>query len=240
MDPNANPTPQPAEPVVVAPGSVIMPAGAQPAPTAPVPPPAPAVPEPAPVSPPTQAPTPAPAPDPTPAPAPAPEETPATPPAEVTFSWQASEYVHHTKGFGWYLLLIIAFGGLFAIAYITHQWLSMGLFAVMLVAIIVYARRAPRTLTYDLSADGITIEGHLYPFGEFRTFAVLPDLSWHTIDLEPTKRFMPRLTILFEDNDFDAVVGHLAQYLPRVDRQPDMVERATRYLRFWANYANLS
>ena len=234
MDPNANPTPQPADPAVVAPGSVVMPSAAQPAPVAPVVPAAPVAPV---------APAPAPVPEPAPAPAPAPESAPVadpTPeptaeeasPAEVTFSWQASEYVHHTKGIGWYFLLALAFAGLFAIAYITHQWLSMGLFAVMLVAIIVHAKRAPRTLTYDLSADGITIEGHHYPFSEFRTFAVLPDMSWHTIDLEPTKRFMPRMTILFETNDFDAVVGHLAQYLPRVDRQPDVVERATRYLRF--------
>jgi hypothetical protein len=152
--------------------------------------------------------------------------------AEVDFSWQASEYVHHTKGFTWYLGLVAAFAILIGIAVYTRQWFSIGVFAIMPVAIAVYARKAPRTLTYGLSADGITIEGHHYPFAEFRTFAVLPDLSWHTIDLEPTKRFMPRMTILFEDNDFDAVVGHLAQYLPRVDRQPDMVERATRYLRF--------
>jgi len=152
--------------------------------------------------------------------------------APVDFSWQASEYIHHNKGAGWYAALAGIFAVLLAIAYLTHQWLSIGLFAVMLVAIIVYARKAPRTLTYELSADGITIEKHHYPFSEFRTFAVLPDISWHTIDLEPTKRFMPRLTILFEDADFDTIVGHLAEYLPRVDRKPDVVERATRYLRF--------
>ncbi len=233
MDPNANPTPQPADPAVVAPGSVVMPATNQAAPVDPTPPAQPS-------STPVPAPTPAPEPEaqPTPDPTPTPstvapsEPDQASAPAEVTFSWQASEYIHHAKGAGWYALLVLAFAALLAIAYFTHQWLSMGVFAVMLVAIVVYARRAPRTLTYDLSADGLTVEGHHYPFGEFRTFAVLPDISWHTIDLEPTKRFMPRLTILFEDNDFDAVVGHLAQYLPRVDRQPDIVERATRYLRF--------
>ncbi len=233
MDPNANPTPQPADPAVVAPGSFVMPATSQDAPAIPTPPPAPM---PTPPAEPSPAPTPAPEPQPSPMPIPSPtapsEPDQASAPAEVTFSWQASEYIHHTKGAGWYALLALAFAALLAIAYFTHQWLSMGVFAVMLVAIIVYARRAPRTLTYDLSADGITVEGHHYPFGEFRTFAVLPDISWHTIDLEPTKRFMPRLTILFENNDFDAVVGHLAQYLPRVDRQPDVVERATRYLRF--------
>jgi hypothetical protein len=207
VDPNINPA-QPNDQTAVAPGSVVMPASAEPAPT----------PAPAPVAPPV-APT-----------APVTKEEPQR--AETDFSWQASEYVHHTKGFSWYLILIAFVLVLFGVAYFTHQWLSIGVFAVMAIAIVVYARKAPRTLTYELSADGITIEGHHYPFSQFRTFAVLPDIAWHTIDLEPTQRFMPRMTILFEDDDFDAIVNHLAEYLPRVDRQADFVERATRYLRF--------
>jgi hypothetical protein len=212
MDPNPNPTP-------IVPGSLVMPGGSEPTP-APVP---------------TPEPTPPPAPTPAPEPVPVPEPKPvAKEPERATtdFSWQASEYIHHAKGFVWYLALAVVIILLVGIAYFTHQWLSIGVFAVMAVAIVVYASKAPRTLTYELSADGITIEGHHYPFSQFRTFAVLPDISWHTIDLEPTQRFMPRLTILFEDDDFDAIVGHLAEHLPRVDRQPDVIERATRYLRF--------
>jgi hypothetical protein len=153
-------------------------------------------------------------------------------PAEASFAWQASEYIHHEKTLIWYVVLTIIFFALLAIAYFTKQWLSIGVFIVMAVAIVVYARKPPRTLTYELGNDGISVDGHLYPFDQFRTFAVLPDLSWHTIDLEPTRRFMPRLSILFETENFDEVVGHLSQYLPRVDRQPDAVERLTRYLRF--------
>lgn len=153
-------------------------------------------------------------------------------PDEASFAWQASEYIHHEKSMMWYGVLAVVFLAMLTIAYFTKQWLSIGVFIVMAVAIVVYARKPPRTLTYELSNDGISIDGHLYPFDQFRSFAVLPDLSWHTIDLEPTRRFMPRLSILFETENFDAVVGHLSEYLPRADRQPDAVERLTRYLRF--------
>jgi hypothetical protein len=159
-------------------------------------------------------------------------EAPETPSTEPSFSWQASEYIHHAKGAGWYVVLVLVLIALMAIVYFTKQWLGGAVFAVGAIAIIVYARKAPRTLTYELSDDGITIEKHHYPFSQFRTFAVLPDIAWHTIDLEPTQRFMPRLTILFEDTAFDTIIDHLSAHLPRVDRQPDMVERATRYLRF--------
>jgi hypothetical protein len=232
VDPNPNPTPAADQP-----GSLVMPASAAPVTST--------LSEPA-------APAPLSEPDPAPAPqaaelaldgaepeasgqGPAEEEAPvADEPAstEPDFTWQASEYIHHAKGFGWYLIFAAVLVVLLGVAYLTHEWLGGGVFAIMAVAIVVYARKAPRTLTYALSANGISIEQHHYPFTQFRTFAVLPDMAWHTIDLEPTQRFMPRLTILFEDDDFDTVVNHLAEHLPRVDRQPDMVERATRYLRF--------
>ena len=196
---------------------------------------------------PSPAPVPVPTPVPTPTPVPETEPVEAEPEAEpveepveelveapvaASFAWQASEYIHHDKGKAWYGLLSLGVIALLAVAYFTHQWLSIAVFVVMAVAVIVYAKKPPRTLTYELSEDGIAIDGHDYPFGQFRSFAVMPDLSWHAIDLEPTQRFMPRLTVLFETVDLDAVVGHLSQYLPRVDRQPDMIERLTRYLRF--------
>ncbi len=151
---------------------------------------------------------------------------------EVAFSWQASEYVHHHKGPGWYAAL----GGivlvLVAVAFFLHYWLEIGAFLAMGGAIMVYARKPPRTLLYELTPTGITIEGRQFPFTELRSFGVLPDVEWHTIDLEPTKRFNPRMTLLFEDEDFDSIVGHLELHLPRVDRKPDVIEQITRFVRF--------
>ena len=213
-----------------------------------------AVPIPAPVVAPTPAPIPVPTPVPVPVPTlvsepvrepivteapivepelePEPEDIIEEVPAVAGFAWQASEFIHHDKGKAWYGLLGLVVLALLAVAYFTRQWLSIVVFVVMAIAVIVYAKKPPRTLTYELSANGIAIDGHDYPFGQFRSFAVMPDLSWHAIDLEPTQRFMPRLTVLFESDDLDAVVGHMSQYLPRVDRQPDAIERLTRYLRF--------
>jgi hypothetical protein len=151
---------------------------------------------------------------------------------EPAFQWQASEYVQHNKGMGWYLALAGIVLALLAIAIFTQQWLSIAVFLVMAAAVVVYAHKPPRILLYQLDANGIVIEGKSYAYSQFRSFGVLPDLSWHTIDLEPTQRFMPRLTIIFDEEDFDSIVDHLSFHLPRVDRQPDLVERLTRFTRF--------
>jgi len=151
---------------------------------------------------------------------------------EVAFSWQASEYVHHHKGPGWYGALFGGLAVLVLLVLLLRLWLEAGLFVVMGVAVIVYAKKPPRTLTYELTPKGITIEGKQYLFSEFRSFGVLKDEDWHTIDLEPMKRLAPRLSILFDPDDFDSVVGHLELHLPRADRDPDPIEKLSRYLRF--------
>ncbi|QQR52871.1 hypothetical protein IPG36_02005 [bacterium] len=151
---------------------------------------------------------------------------------EAVFKWQASEFVHHRKSIVWYGVLALIAVGLLAVAIWLHYWLEIGLISVMVVAIIVYARKPPRTLAYEVSPQGITIDGKLHSYDVFRSFGVLPDQSWHTIDLEPAQRLMPRMAILFDEQDFDQIIGHLELHLPRVDRMPDLIERVTRLVRF--------
>jgi hypothetical protein len=102
----------------------------------------------------------------------------------------------------------------------------------MFLAVVVYGSRQPRTLNYTIDQDGIDIEGKRYAFNAFRSFSVIQDVAWHAIDLEPTQRFMPRLTLLLDDSHVEEIVGRLESQLPRLDRKPDAIERIARYLRF--------
>jgi hypothetical protein len=147
-------------------------------------------------------------------------------------AWQASEYIHHDKRFGWHFLFFVALAGGIAGAVLTHQWLTIGVLTLMGVALVVYANKRPRVLNYALGERGITIDTKFYDYDSFKSFGVIQDLAWHLIDLEPMRRFMPRLNILFEDTNRDQIIDLLSQRLPREDRQPDLVERAARYLRF--------
>jgi hypothetical protein len=151
---------------------------------------------------------------------------------EVAFSWDASEYVLHHKGSGWYATFFGALAVLVLGAAFLHLWVELVAFLVMGWAIYIYARKEPRVLTYELTPKGITIDGKPYLFQYFRSFGVLKDIEWHSIDLEPTKRFSPRLTILFDTEDFDSIVSHLELHLPRTDREPEIIEKLSRFLRF--------
>ena len=158
----------------------------------------------------------------------APEE----PTPEVAFGWQASEFVHNHKSVTWYVVLAAVVVILAGLAAWLHFWLEIAVFVAMGIAVVVYARKPPRTLLYELSDQGISIDGKLLPFSSFRSFGVIPDEEWHSIDLEPTKRFNPRTVLLFNPEDLEQIVGHLELHLPREDRELDVIERITRYVRF--------
>jgi hypothetical protein len=148
------------------------------------------------------------------------------------YAWEASEYIFHEKPTGWYL----GMWGIIAVLCVglglLRQWLSIGVIVVMALAVAIYSRRPPRTLHYQITDTGIGIDGKISPFSNFKSYGVLEEVGWHEVDLEPARRFMPRLTLICESDDIPVIDEALAQHLPRVDREPDFIERASRYLRF--------
>jgi hypothetical protein len=149
-----------------------------------------------------------------------------------SFSWQASEFIHHQKKTAWYVIFGVVVLALVGVAIVTQQWFSVAVFIAMAAALVVYASKEPRVLQYQLDGTGITIERKHYPFKQFRSYAVFNDVAWHSIDLDPTQRFQPRLTMLFESKDLDTITGLLDLHLAHVDRNPDLVEQITRRLKF--------
>jgi len=149
-----------------------------------------------------------------------------------SFSWEASEFVHHDKPAWWNLGLIAGVVVICAVLALLRQWLSVGVVALMALAVNMYARKAPRTLLYALDSHGVSINGKLSPYSHFRSYNIQPQVGWEEIDLEPAGRFSPRLTLLADEDNFDQIEGILANHLPRVDRDPDIIEKISRYLKF--------
>lgn len=236
------------------PGQTIQPGGGSVPPTPPSDvPPVPTTPSPPP-QPPAAPPPPLPAVDPAPPSAPEPP-VPSTPSAPVEpeaepvsqdqpevadstpnlpplLSWEASEYIGHSHGIGWYLGVVVATAALVATSLLVFkEWLSAVVTVLMMVALVVYARRAPRVLKYMLNEAGIGIGPKFFPFTQFRSFAILSEHNFFTIELEPLRRFMPRLSIFLDKEDANAVSDALEKHLPREDRKPDAIDRLSRKLK---------
>lgn len=159
------------------------------------------------------------------------QESEAMPGKEVT--WTASEYIAHHKGPGWYMGLALTTVAVTALTYLITQDMVTAV-VIVIVAIIfgVFASRQPQVLTYKLQDNGIVIEDKFYPYGEFRSFAVQEEGAINSIFLMPLKRFHPGLSLYYPPEQEDEIINTLGSYLPHEDRQPDIVDRFMRNIRF--------
>jgi len=148
-------------------------------------------------------------------------------------TWSAQEYIHIDKGTGWFFLFAIVVLALIAVdIFLLKSWTFSALVIVMAVAIIIYVRRPPRTLTYALSpAQGLYVGERLYHFDEFRTFGLIKDGDNHSIMLIPRKRFAPGVSVFFPEEAGERIVDILSQRLPAEELKLDIVDIVIRKLR---------
>lgn len=157
----------------------------------------------------------------------APKGTPANEPVR----WQATEYIHHERDHVWFVVFLLVTIGLIAAAiFIIRSFTFAILVPVMAAALFVYTRRPPRMLDYTLSRHGLYINDQLFPFGEFKSFALMHGMEQYSIMLIPTKRFKPAITINFPEEAGEAIVDTLAARLPMREVQPDLVDRIIKRL----------
>ena len=157
------------------------------------------------------------------------EDTPDNPPV----TWSAQEYVHSDRGGWWFTLFILVVLGLVAIStLVLRSWSFSALIVVMAVTLVIYIRRAPRTLTYALSpAQGLYVGERLYHFDEFKSFGLIQDGSHYSIMLIPRKRFAPGVSVFFPDEAGERIVDILGQRLPMENLKLDIVDTIVRKLR---------
>ncbi len=161
------------------------------------------------------------------------QPAPVQPQPKVDLSWEASEYIHHSKSLLWFLGYGVAMLALLAVAYfVTHAWTFVILVVVMAVAVGVFATRPPRTLHYALTDTGIQIETSAYHYNDFRAFGIINDGPLYSVMLIPTKRFMPAVSMYFAEEDGEKIVDILGSRLPMEELHLDVVDRLVRKLRF--------
>jgi hypothetical protein len=146
--------------------------------------------------------------------------------------WEASEYIHHHKNPLWFVGLAAVAVLVFGVSVFLQAWTFAALVVVMVAAIVFFAVRPPRSLHYKLSAKGLQIDEHFYGFGDFRSFGVVQDGGLFSIVLLPVKRFMPALTVYFEQQDGERIVDILGAHLPMEQMKQDSIDRWMRNLRF--------
>jgi len=151
----------------------------------------------------------------------------------ASVSWEASEYLHHDKDYMWMVLLIAVTAFLSAAAYfLLKDLFSVAVIVLLAIAVGIYAYRKPKTLSYQISDDGLHISGRLYPYEQFQSFSIVDEGAVHSIYFEPLKRFMPPISIYYDQENEAHIQEVLSANLPFRQRQLDFTDRLFKRLRF--------
>ena len=161
--------------------------------------------------------------------APVAQDSPQSPP----ITWTAQEYIHLYRSPVWFILFVLVVLALVAVdVFLLKSWTFSVLVIVMAVAIVIYIRRPPRSLTYALSpAQGLYVGERLYHFDDFRAFGLIQDGEHHSIMLIPRKRFAPGVSVYFPEEAGERIVDILGQQLPMENLKLDVVDVVVRKLR---------
>lgn len=153
-------------------------------------------------------------------------------PDDPPITWEAQEYIHLSKGRWWFVIFAVIVLGLVAVDFFfLKSWTFSALVIVMAVAVIVYSRRLPRTLTYALSSrQGLYVGQKLYHFDDFRAFGLISDGGQNSIMLIPRKRFAPGVSVYFPEEVGERVIDILGKRLPMENLKIDLIDRLVRTL----------
>ena len=158
---------------------------------------------------------------------------PAPQPTGGNVTWTASEFIAHSKTPGWYGTLFAAALVIAALVwFFTKDIFSSVIVVLALGVLAAYASRTPRELEYTVDEDGLTIGQKHYDYAAFKSFSIIPEGHFSSIELMPLKRFSPPITIYYDPADEDAIAGVLASHLPFEHHQRDAIDQLMRRIRF--------
>jgi hypothetical protein len=154
------------------------------------------------------------------------------PPKSGSVAWTASEYIEHRHGPNWYFGLMImtaaAAGGVY---FLTKEYFAAGTIAVVGVIVGVFASRKPQQIKYELTSSGLQVGQKLYSYNLFKSFSVLKEGGFSSLNLQPLKRFMPPVSAHFESKDEDKIINTISDFLPYEEHKVDQIDRLSRRLR---------
>ncbi|HUC89956.1 MAG TPA: hypothetical protein VMR45_04085 [Patescibacteria group bacterium] len=152
---------------------------------------------------------------------------------QKSVSWTASEFIVHHKTVSWYAAAVLAGAALsLAIYFITRDYISTGMVAIMVLLFCAAASRPPRVLMYSLTPGGISIGQNFHAYGEFQSFSVEREGAFANIELVPLHRFMPLISVYCSPENEDQVISTLSEYVPFEQRTNTYIERFFRTIRF--------
>jgi hypothetical protein len=148
-----------------------------------------------------------------------------------TIEWKAAESIDHQRSAGWYVILYGVAIILIGLCVWAQQWITIALIIIIIIGLQVVGNKPSRMIDYSLSSEGLTINGRLHPFSEYRGFGVRHDGHFWQLVLLPTARFAMETSIFIRDEHGEEIVDFLGAILPMEQINKDIIGHIARKLK---------
>ena len=154
--------------------------------------------------------------------------------------WSSSSTIEHEHGANWNFALLGVAGLIIAGIVGWSIWQQnfsfsnmsvIGLVIVVVIAIMVVSKKPANEISYMLTESGLTIDGQLHPFSEFRAFGVHQDGALWQLTLIPVKRFGAAVTMFISAEQGEMIVDILGARLPMESISTHPIDKLARLLK---------
>ena len=154
-------------------------------------------------------------------------------PPDEPVTWTASEFVAHHKDAGWYFLLFLAVTVICGLTYVfTKDLISVIAIVIVVSLYTIVSSAKPKQRTYQITAQGISIDQKFYPFSSFKSFNIPQGGAIGRVVLVPLKRLMPEIELYIPPENAQNIIEVLSRSLPNDQSKDRGMDRLLDRLHF--------
>lgn len=155
------------------------------------------------------------------------------PPTQQSISWQAPEFRHYEKNFGWYVTLVAISALVVGFFIIQSDFFAAITTAILAILIILFSRHKPEIVDIELTSRGVKFSNIFFPYKHLKYFWVVHNDNHKTVIFHTTA-FLNNVVILeLDDQDPEQVREFLLQYLPEHEQSEETtIQKIAHKLKF--------
>jgi len=148
---------------------------------------------------------------------------------KAVLSWQAPEFIYHTRGPVWFGIAAILVALMIAYAVKTDAVTMAVAFIVLTGVYLISHNRKPQIITFQITNLGLHAGPRLIPYNQIKAFWIIYNDKVRTLKLLTTEKFMTELTLQLGDQDPGEVRRELLREIPEYEgREEHFVDALIR------------
>ena len=146
--------------------------------------------------------------------------------------WSGFEYEPRAYSQRWFITLGGIALALVLFGIVAKSWFFITFVVLAFFVILMYAKRAPRELTFSISSSGVGVGNQFYQFSQLKSFYIIESREFPELSLETSKHLQPFIRIPLEEVAGKDIKELLGRFLPLKEHPEFFTDQIARKIGF--------